>query len=197
MSRCPHSQIVQFYSKRGVDSAGRSLDAVLGMSDRDLEHVHDYVQWLFPMRVPSPVNPAAPIVNSDIQREFLERPDLRKNLCQSCARMLRFYGLECANWSPPSGGVRPAVSFLQKCDNWLISSNHNHLRLTRIMTSLRLLGLGLCSRELFRCVDQIAADNKGRVTAETRTYWIGSQRKHSSPNKVPKDTARKFADPQH
>ena len=174
MPRSPSIQIIEFYSQHGMDGSGRSLDEVLGMKDRELDRIHDYIQWLFPLNVPSLVNPSAPIVNSDVQREFLERTDLRDNLCRACTRMLRFYGLECTNWRPPSAGIHPAISYRQRSLNWLKPSNHNHLRLTRIMTSLRLLGLGQCSSELFHCVDRIAEENRGCVSPDTRVYWRAS-----------------------
>src|SRR5687767_14960180 len=61
--------IVEFYSG-GRDSAGRTLDEILAWDDDRLEAIHDYIQWLFPTRQPSGVNPFAPLVTDATVRAF-------------------------------------------------------------------------------------------------------------------------------
>jgi hypothetical protein len=42
--------------------------------------------------------------------------------------------------------------FLERSRNWLRPGNHNHLRLTRIMQSLWILGLRAEAKALQRCL---------------------------------------------
>src|SRR5262245_33041228 len=84
--------IVDFYSG-GRDSEGRTLDAILGWSDDRLEAVHDFIQWVFPSRQRSAVNPFAPLVTDGTVRAFERDPALRDRLGRANERMLRFYGL--------------------------------------------------------------------------------------------------------
>jgi hypothetical protein len=58
-----------------------------------------------------------------------------------------------------------------KSRGWLHAGNHNHLRLTRILTSLRLLGLDDQSRALFLCLEQIAGGHPHAISATTLDYW--------------------------
>ena len=64
--------IVVFYSG-GTDGNGRTLREILGWSDATLEGVHDYIQWVFPTRQPSGVNPFAPLVTAETVRAFAAR----------------------------------------------------------------------------------------------------------------------------
>lgn len=169
------NRLVEFYVGRGVDHAGRSLDTILGMSDSELEGLHDYIQWLFPMDVPSSVNPYAPVADQETQRAFRRDRKLRVNLCRSCRRMLQFYRLSCGAQQQPCAAIQTTPTFASRPVNWLTPDNHNHLRLTRVLTSLRLLGLSECSSRLLQCLEDIASRYPERVTDRTRTFWSESQ----------------------
>jgi Opioid growth factor receptor (OGFr) conserved region len=165
--------IVAFYSG-GRDDRHRTLDEILGWPDDRLEAVHDYIQWLFPDRRRSPVNPSAPVVTDSTTRAFAARADLRERLAASLDRMLAFYGLGRAR--NPDGTVHialDAASFPRQSSNWLRPGNHNHLRLTRIMQSLTLLGLAGEAKALQRCLlDDVAGGPGGnRITPDTIAFW--------------------------
>ena len=131
--------IVAFYSG-GYDDRHRRLADILGWSDDRLEAVHDYIQWVFPDRRPSPVNPSAPLVTTATEKAFAERPELRAKLAGAFDRMLAFYGLHRVADSPDPIRIEiDPASFPRQAANWLRPGNHNHLRLTRIMQSLAAL----------------------------------------------------------
>ena len=163
--------IVVFYSG-GVDGNGRTLREILAWSDTTLEDVHDYIQWVFPTRQPSAVNPSAPLVTADTIRAFAADADLRRALLDAFTRMLTFYGLR--REARDDGTVQVEIDeakFADRAGRWLRPNNHNHLRLTRILTSLRLLGLRDHSRALFACLAAIARDHPDAVSATTLAYW--------------------------
>jgi hypothetical protein len=169
------STTVQFYSGQGVDGRGRSLNTILSFTDGELETVHDFIQWLFPIETVSSVNPSAPIVTRNTQIAFRTDISLRGNLCKACCRMLHFYGLSCHG----KAGVNPKVcrgrGFPVKSARWMTPGNHNHLRLTRILKSLRLLGLEACSRSLFSCLRELASRDPDGFSEVTLDYWRASQ----------------------
>lgn len=169
------SSVVLFYSGEGVDHRGRSLDAILDFTDGELETVHDFVQWLFPIETPSPVNRLAPTVSRDTQIAFRTNVLLRKNLCRACSRMLRFYGLTCQGEAMASVRVLRDRDFLAKSATWMVPGNHNHRRLTRILKSLRLLGLEACSRSLFLYLEELATHDPSSILQVTLDYWRDSQ----------------------
>jgi hypothetical protein len=165
--------IVSFYAGHAVDDRGRWLRQIWLWPDEKLERVHDYIQWLFPLTEPSGFNPEAPILDEETICEFRADPALRANLRVSFERMLVFYGLELIEDSPPR--VVPSKSFRERSSNWLTPSNHNHLRITRILKSLQLLGLEEEAAALFRCLEGLygkeSVTPRPRISEETFSYW--------------------------
>jgi Opioid growth factor receptor (OGFr) conserved region len=160
--------IVQFY-RGGRDSEGRTLDEILAWDDGRLEAVHDYIQWMFPSRQPSAVNPFAALVTSDTVRAFGRGAGLRERLGRAFTRMLRFYGLRSRD-----GRVEiDEATFAARSRVWLTPGNHNHLRLTRIMDSLSTLGLRDEAIALQRCLieDVCGGPGKGCVSPRTIEFW--------------------------
>lgn len=160
--------VVAFYGG-GADDRGRTLEQILAWDDERLEAVHDYIQWVFPTRQPSGVNPFAPLVTAATEAAFAADPRLRDALRLALDRMLRFYGLRRSN-----GGIDiDPGRFGGRARVWLHPGNHNHLRLTRIMDSLSSLGLRDDALALQRCLldDVCAGPGAGRVTARTIEFW--------------------------
>ena len=163
------SRLIEFYSGAAPDHAGRVLQQIQQWPDDRLEAVHDFIQWLFPLEEPSPVNPLAPVLDRKTIQAFAARPELRENLRVSFLRMLRFYGLEMQPGPPPV--VRPAANFLERAPNWLRPGNHNHLRITRILKSLALLGLMEEARAFLECLEAIYAEHPGRISGVSLRFW--------------------------
>ena len=160
--------IVSFY-RGGRDLEGRTLADILAWDDERLDAVHDYIQWVFPTKQPSGVNPAAPLVTAATISEFEKDPLLRAGLRSSLDRMLRFYGLR----RNAARIEMDAARFPERARNWLNPGNHNHLRLTRIMDSLATLGLRAEALALQRCLleDIAAGPGAGAVSPRTAGFW--------------------------
>jgi hypothetical protein len=159
--------VVDFYSG-GSDDRGRTLDRILGWDDDRLESVHDYIQWVFPTRQPSAVNPYAPLVTDETARAFGRDARLRGRLAEALQRMLRFYGLR----SMPDGTIdTDPQRFAERARVWLHPGNHNHLRLTRIIDSLAALGLPDEAVALRRCLVDRVARQHGGVSGTTVAFW--------------------------
>ena len=174
------SRIIQFFEGTGTDGSGRRLSEILQFDDRRLEQVHDYIQWLFPLRDRSGANPLAPTLSEEDVAAFQTRVELRIALCQGLLRMLQFYGL-----SFDGTAIAPNADFAFRRDDWLCRGNHNHLRLTRIMLSLHTLGLERESRALFACLariyDSAELGGRDRITAATYRYWEEASQGCSRP----------------
>ena len=95
-----------------------------------LEDTHDYIQWLFPTPEMSAYNPLAPILSQEVAEYFRGEPFFLINFRGAQKVMMDFYGF---NEKFEFTGLRRDLS------HWLISSNHNHLRISRIIRSVRLL----------------------------------------------------------
>ena len=163
--------LLRFYRLEGTDARGRRLDEIWQWNRERLEHTHDYIQWLFPLPQPSAFNPEAPLLTADVIQAFHSESVLRQNLNRSLNLMVGFYGLRFAEAAAPSPVVVTAEEFSALSRQWLRPDDHNHLRLSRILRSTRLLGLGPSSDALFTCLDQLAVSHPGCVTPETRAHW--------------------------
>jgi hypothetical protein len=171
-------KLSNFYEGTGPDHRGRHLAAIWDWSDDELERVHDYIQWLFPLREKSGFNPDAPLLDDATAQEFRERPELQANLRRSFLRMLKFYGLESRGADPPA--IHPSKSFPSRSTNWLTPSNHNHLRITRILKSLRELGLDPEAQAFFACLTTLYEQEQQKhlpaISPDTFHYWRSATR---------------------
>jgi hypothetical protein len=84
-------RIIGFLSGGAPDGEGRMLSEIQQWSDARLESVHDFIQWMFPLMEPSPVNPDAPVLDADTIAEARSRPELQEAVHVSLRRMRRFY----------------------------------------------------------------------------------------------------------
>jgi hypothetical protein len=107
-----------FLTNTGTDNRNRSVAEVLAFSDDALERVHDYIQWLFPLPTRSSAQPDAPFLTGHEIAAIRADERARANLRRAAERMLLFY--DRTQW-------------------WLAWNDHNHLRISRILQSLRLL----------------------------------------------------------
>jgi hypothetical protein len=167
-------RIVDFYDGSARDDRGRSLEDVLHFDDAALEYTHDFIQWLFPLHDPSSANPWAPRLDDAAVEAFNTRAELRAALRRALDRMLAFYGLQ---WRDRA--IVPAVDFATH-DGWLTPGNHNHLRLTRMLISLRTLGLIDEAQALFDCLCEIETaqrrTGRGAISPVTLEYWKNAMR---------------------
>lgn len=161
--------LVAFYRDGAPDDENRTLAQILGWDDRRLEAIHDYIQWLFPLPEPSGANPSAPILDEATIQAFRSTPVMRDRLRQAWLRMLRFYGFAWTDGTGPH--IVRSANFAMRSHDWLSPMNHNHLRLTRILRSLRLLGLEAESQALFLALGDINREFPGRITPRSFDYW--------------------------
>ena len=162
------SQLLAFYRGQGTDTEGRTLADLWAYSDREMEAVHDFIQWMFPLREPSRFNSDAPLLtDADIAAFAAEEP-LRAALGRSIDRFFAFVGL-CREGDT----VVPAADFARQRSVWA-HPNHNWLRITRVLTSARLLGHEATARAFFEFL--AAGREDGTVAADSTTfaYWKGA-----------------------
>jgi hypothetical protein len=147
------SAIVDFLEGRGPDGAGRMIEAVLAFGPAALERHHDFIQWLFPLPEPSRAVAGSPVLGAQDIRIIRRSAAAQQHLAQAQVLMSRFY--------------------LEGSD-WLRMTDHNHLRITRIIRSLRLL-VGDAAAEAFRETILRRVDAAGGpVSGVSRAYWLAA-----------------------
>ena len=161
------SPLLDFYLGNGADTEGRRLVEICQWDDDQLEEVHDFVQWLFPLPEPSQFNPDAPLLSQEDIAAFRSDPALRRNLLISFERILRFLGLS----EEKDGSIVADANFAVRAPDVWLAPNHNWLRITRILRSLGLLGCRTQAQALFRWLEKQYTRRKYPITSETFAYW--------------------------
>ena len=111
------SALFDFLTGNGVDAAGRTYADVLAFDEDSLERHHDFIQWLFPLDEPSRAVPGSPVLDAQTIAALRGSGVARERQEKAAARMLQFY---------------------RDTEAWRRPFDHNHLRITRIIKSLRL-----------------------------------------------------------
>jgi hypothetical protein len=175
------SDLIEFYLGAGPDHRGRRIADIWEWPDEELERVHDYIQWLFPLREKSGFNLNAPVLDEVAVSEFRRRPDLKQNLRRSLQRMLEFYGLDPSGDEPTraeDAAGRLSVKYNERLREWVTYGNHNHLRITRILKSLSELGLNREANDLFRTLEEIYRNEERKefpgISEDTFRFWQGA-----------------------
>ena len=166
-------RLVRFHLGQETDHRGRYLFDIQRWPDNKLETVHDYIQWLFPLPERSGFNLAAPVLTAESIQEFRTRTELQQNLRVSFLRMMSFYGLEARLAEAIT--VTRSSSFAVRSAGWLSASNHHHLRITRILRCLSVLGLEAEAKAFFECLAEIHEEERSKpapaISDETFEYW--------------------------
>lgn len=143
-------RIHDFLRRQGRDGSGRSLAEVVGFDDGRIEAVHDFIQWLFPLAETSRAVAGSPALDETQAPAIRADPQALAGFRAGLQRMARFHA---------------------ETDGWLNGFDHNHLRITRIVTATRNL-LGQVEAETFhRAVVSRNAAAGSPVNRESLRYW--------------------------
>jgi hypothetical protein len=139
-----------FLTGTGRDGRERLAIDVLGFSDQRLEEVHDYIQWLFPLPTRSGAQPGAPVLTQAEIEAIRADQSAQDTLAKATERMLLFY--QDTRW-------------------WLTSYDHNHLRITRIIRSLRILTGREDAQRFYKAILDLNDAAGSPVNARSLEFW--------------------------
>jgi hypothetical protein len=144
------SRAVEFLRGEGPNGEGYFLDQILGWSNDDWEQDHSFIQWAFPTNKPSMFNPEAPVLTNEEISIIQSDPHTQEALGVIYHRWLRFCGLRQGD-----SGLQFGTSEFPKGNPVVWGRfNHNWLRITRVLHSLRLLGRSDRAEEFFDFLTQ-------------------------------------------
>jgi len=84
---------LDFYLGQCPNENGMTVEQIFTFSEEELEAHHNFIQWLFPMTVPSSVCPEAPLATPEIISAFKENYLLQNQLLRATKVTLAHYGL--------------------------------------------------------------------------------------------------------
>ena len=138
-----------FLMGNAPDYKGRYFNGILKRSNNYLEKCHTYIQFIFPIDKRSSYSLFAPVVTISEAEELGKDPVIRENMRKAVKRMMDFYAET----------------------NWITRNNHNYLRISRILRSLRLFHLDAEADEFYDFITKIADKHTDVITTKTRGYW--------------------------
>lgn len=142
--------LVHFLNGTGPDHQGRYLRDIWDFDDKAIEQTHDFIQWMFPLTEKSMSVPGVPTLSTADIEAIRASEVARANLEKS------------AQWY---------LGFLQRNDHWIRSYDHNHLRITRAIKSLRLLVSQEAAVNFSFSVFDIAGDRIDEVGNDAVRFW--------------------------
>ena len=142
--------LVDFLNGSGPDHQGRYLRDIWDLDDNAIEQTHDFIQWIFPLTEKSMSVPGVPTLSAEDIEAIRTSEVARSNLEKS------------AQWY---------LGFLQRNDHWIKSYDHNHLRITRAIKSLRLLGSQETAEAFLNSVFDIAGDRIVFIRQDAIDFW--------------------------
>ena len=148
--------LINFYLNLEPCPTGYMFNDIIKVwDDKKLEITHDYIQYLFPLQERSKYNKNDILLTEDDIFFFKNNRDI---ILRSLERMLRFYKI-------------PNFTFDGKKRYWMKPDDHNHLRLTRIMRFLQLIGMNIALVKLFIVLCKINREIKNSISEKTFTIW--------------------------
>ena len=134
------------------DYKNRFLNDIWNFTDEDIEHTHDFIQLLFPLNEQSEsvfhgyyLNTKSSIIN-------IKSNDLAKSNIVTSSKWF--------------------LSFLERNTHWRRRHNHNYLRITRIIKSLRLLVSDEEANKFYESfIELIDESLRSKINLATLSYW--------------------------
>lgn len=170
-------QTLDFLRGYVSDDADRYLYDMHNYTKEQWEDIHSFIQWMFPLPCVSKFHLYAPILTRYDVEIGREDKTIIKNLIKSTKFFLRFLGFKLTRkglfnrkWRIEriKDGYWNGWKDFDKRWN---KTNHNYLRITRMLQCLVLFGLDDLAVEIWRELIFIKATCPSCISDETMAYW--------------------------
>jgi Opioid growth factor receptor (OGFr) conserved region len=168
------ARLIPFYLGEAPDREGRMIEEIWAWDFEDLECVHNYIQWLFPIAEKSAFNLDAPVVDETVIQAFHSDSRLWENLVRSLTTMLHFYGLQRHETPAGKTVVEKSEEYGDRKQDWICRFDHNYLRITRILKCLMIFGLQDEAKAFYECLRQLYQEERDQIGSETFQYWTNA-----------------------
>jgi len=166
------SPLVNFHKHDKPNDDRLTLERIHTFDFQDLEDIHTYIQWIFPLDEPSRAIPWSPVLTQDDINELRGDVQVQARLYKSLCLMCRFYGFNVLGIDNDRIEIKIDMDeFQERYANWISPYNHNYLRLTRILKSLRLLGCEDWADQLYNVLEQVYNLYPKIISKTTFEFW--------------------------
>lgn len=144
------TDVLKFLEGAGEDHARRTHAFILAQNDIFWEEQHDFIQWVFPLNEKSMAVPKSPVLRAPEVRDIKDSQKAQEALQKATKRFKRF---------------------LHNSFDWRYYNDHNHLRITRVIKSLRLTVSDESATKFKSWVYDELGDDLNRIDHKTRSFW--------------------------
>ena len=141
---------LKFLQNEEPDIYGRLLIDIWKFKNKDIENIHDYIQFIFPLDKPS-----QSVFHNMYLKTNQEIYEIRTS------KLAKSNIIKSARWF---------LLFLQKNSKWKNKYDHNHLRISRIIQCLRLLVYDNEADNFFNAILGLL-DIDSLINKETLEFW--------------------------
>ena len=145
--------MLNFLKGNERDVYKRYLKDIWIMSDKQIENTHNFIQWVFPLNERSNAVPKSPILTNEEIISIKKSETAQKNIKKS------------AEWF---------LEFLSRNSYWICQNNHNHLRITRAIKSLRLIHSNKEAEKFKNSIMNLIQGNENKINPTSLKYWKNS-----------------------
>ncbi len=141
--------LIEFLMDKSPDFKGRNLSDIWNYTDDEIEYNHDFIQLIFPLDKPSQA-----VFNNVYLKSSNDIILIKQN------KIIQNNILKSKDWF---------LKFLTRNNQWKNYSDHNQLRITRVIECLRLL---ISDNEADLFYEQIKSMiEKERINETTLHFW--------------------------
>ena len=144
------SLICRFMGGKSDHPVHGSLDQILSNDDEFWERNHDFIQWLFPLNEASRSIRNSPVLTHECVSSIQSSDEAKKSLLKATKRY---------------------KEFLTSSQKWRIGYDHNQLRISRVIKSLRLLIGDEAANSFKYWVAGELGDNIDKIHPDARKHW--------------------------
>ncbi|XP_068267012.1 LOW QUALITY PROTEIN: opioid growth factor receptor-like protein 1 [Nyctibius grandis] len=159
-----------------------------------LEHNHTYIQWLFPLREQGLNFYAKELTTYEIE-EFKKTKEAIKRFLLAYKMMLEFFGIKLID---KTGNVARAANWQERFQH-LNESQHNYLRITRILKSLGELGYESFKSPLVKFIlhEALVEDTIPNIKQSALEYFVYTIRDRRERRKLLRFAQQHYAPSEH
>ncbi|XP_069462323.1 opioid growth factor receptor-like protein 1 [Ambystoma mexicanum] len=159
-----------------------------------LEHNHTYIQWLFPLREQGLNFYAKELTTYEIE-EFKKTKEAIKKFLLAYKMMLEFFGIKLMD---KIGNVTRAANWQERFQH-LNESQHNYLRITRILKSLGELGYESFKSPLVKIFlhEALVENTIPNIKQSALEYFVYTIRDRRERRKLLRFAGRHYHPPEH
>ncbi|NWR90752.1 OGRL1 protein, partial [Furnarius figulus] len=159
-----------------------------------LEHNHTYIQWLFPLREQGLNFYAKELTTYEIE-EFKKTKEAIRRFLLAYKMMLEFFGIKLID---KTGNVTRAANWQERFQH-LNESQHNYLRITRILKSLGELGYESFKSPLVKFIlhEALVEDTIPNIKQSALEYFVYTIRDRRERRKLLRFAQQHYTPSEH